>query len=133
MGKITIKEVSRQYGVTQDALRYYERIGMIPPVSRTAGGARDYQDEDLAWVELALCMRSAGLSVEAISEYVRLARLGDGTIKDRLALLQGQREGLLERQGQIAQALERLNYKIARYEDALKTGVLNWAEEENQQ
>ena len=133
MIKITIKEVSRRYGVTQDVLRYYERAGMIPTVTRTAGGIRDYQEADLAWVELALCMRSAGLSVEAISEYVRLSRLGDGTIKDRLALLQGQREGLLERQGQIAQALERLNYKIARYEDALKTGVLNWAEEENQQ
>ena len=124
---ITIKEVSEKYSVTQDTLRYYERAGMIPPVTRTAGGIRDYQDGDLAWVELALCMRSAGLSVEAISEYVRLARLGDGTIKDRLALLQSQREGLLERQSQIAQALERLDHKIARYEDALKTGVLDWA------
>ena len=126
MGNITIKEVSRQYGITQDVLRYYERAGMIPTVTRTAGGIRDYQEEDLGWVELALCMRSAGLSVEAISEYVRLARLGDGTIKDRLALLQSQREGLLEQQSQIAQALERLNYKIARYEEALKTGTLNW-------
>lgn len=131
MGRITIKEVSRQYGITQDALRYYERAGMIPTVTRTAGGIRDYREEDLAWVELALCMRSAGLSVEAISEYVRLSRLGDGTIKDRLALLQSQREGLLEQQSQIAKALERLNYKIARYEDALKTGMLNWTKEED--
>lgn len=131
MRKITIKEVSRRYGVTQDVLRYYERAGMIPAVTRTAGGIRDYQEADLAWVELALCMRSAGLSVEAISEYARLARLGDGTIKDRLALLQSQREGLLERQSQIAQALERLDYKIARYEDASKTGVLNWTKEDH--
>lgn len=128
---ITIKDVSKQYGVSQDALRYYERIGMIPPVPRTPGGIRDYGEEDLSWVELALCMRSAGLSVEAISEYVRLARLGDGTIPDRLALLKEQREGLLERQDQITQTLKRLNYKIARYEDALKTGVLNWKKEEN--
>lgn len=131
MIKITIKEVSRRYGVTQDVLRYYERAGMIPTVTRTAGGIRDYQEADLAWVELALCMRSAGLSVEAISEYVRLARLGDGTIKERLALLQRQRQGLLERQDQIAQALERLEYKIARYEDALNTGILNWTKEEH--
>lgn len=131
METITIKEVSRQYGITQDALRYYERAGMIPPVTRTAGGVRDYRDEDLGWVELALCMRSAGLSVEAISEYVRLARLGDSTIKDRLALLQSQRKSLLERQGQITQALERLNFKISRYEEALKTGILNWTKEEN--
>lgn len=77
-------------------------------------------------MELALCMRSAGLSVEAISEYVRLSRLGDGTVKDRLALLQSQREILLEQQRQIAGTLDRLNYKISRYEDALKTGTLNW-------
>ena len=121
MAAITIKEVSKKYSITQDALRYYERAGMIPPVTRTAGGIRDYQDEDLAWVELALCMRGAGLSVEAISQYVRLARLGSDTIKERLTLLEQQREGLLERQSQITQALERLNYKIARYEDALKT------------
>ena len=126
---ITIKEVSKKYSVTQDALRYYERAGMIPPVTRTAGGIRDYQDKDLAWVELALCMRSAGLSIEAISEYVRLSRLGDSTIKDRLGLLKSQREILLEQQRQIAGTLDRLNYKISRYEDALKTGTLNWKKE----
>lgn len=128
---ITIKEVSERYCITPDALRYYERAGMIPPVTRTAGGIRDYQDEDLAWVELALCMRSAGLSVEAISEYVRLSRLGDSTIKDRLALLQSQREILLEQQRQIAGTLGRLDYKISRYEDALKTGILNWKKEDD--
>lgn len=131
MAVIAIKEVSEKYCVTQDALRYYERAGMIPPVTRTAGGIRDYQGKDLAWVELALCMRGAGLSVEAISEYVRLSRLGDGTIKDRLALLQSQREILLEQQRQIAGTLDRLNYKISRYEDALKTGTLNWKKEDN--
>ena len=131
MTAITIKEVSEKYSVTQDTLRYYERAGMIPPVTRTAGGIRDYQDGDLAWVELALCMRSAGLSVEAISEYVRLSRLGDGTIKDRLALLQGQREILLEQQRQTAGTLDRLNYKISRYEDALETGTLNWKKEDD--
>ena len=123
---MTIKEVCERYGVPADTLRYYERAGVIPTVPRTPSGIRDYRDEDLAWVELALCMRSAGLSVEAISEYVRLSRLGDGTVKDRLALLQSQREILLEQQRQIAGTLDRLNYKISRYEDALKTGTLNW-------
>lgn len=131
MAAITIKEVSKKYCVTQDALRYYERAGMIPPVTRTAGGIRDYQEEDLSWVELALCMRGTGLSVEAISEYVRLFRLGDNTIKDRLVLLQNQREILLEQQRQIAGTLDHLNYKIGRYEDALKTGTLSWEKEDN--
>lgn len=127
---MTIKEVSTKYGVTQDTLRYYEKAGMIPAVSRTAGGVRDYQDEDLGWVELALCMRSAGLSVEAIADYVRLTQLGDSTIPNRLALLQRQKAILLDQQRQIGVTLERLNYKIARYEEAVKTGVLSWEKEE---
>ena len=64
---MTIKEVSEQYEISQDTLRYYERVGMIPPVTRTAGGIRNYTAEDLRWVELAKCMRSAGLPVEAVS------------------------------------------------------------------
>ena len=39
---VTIKEVSEKYGLSGDTLRYYERVGMIPPVTRTAGGIRDY-------------------------------------------------------------------------------------------
>ena len=38
---MTIKEVSQKYNISSDTLRYYERVGMIPPVTRTAGGIRD--------------------------------------------------------------------------------------------
>ena len=123
---MTIKEVSQKYGITQDTLRYYERIGMIPAVTRTAGGIRDYREADLQWVELAKCMRSAGLPVEAMIEYVRLFQEGDSTIAARLQLLLEQRENLLEQRQQIDQTLERLNYKISRYEIAVETGKISW-------
>ena len=48
---MTIKEVAEKYDITPDTLRYYERIKMIPEVTRTAGGIRDYQESDLQWVE----------------------------------------------------------------------------------
>lgn len=123
---MTIKEVSRQYQISHDTLRYYERIGMIPTVTRTSGGIRDYQEEDLRWVELAICMRSAGLPVEAMIEYVKLYQEGDATIPARLQLLIEQRELLLEQRQQIDATLDRLNYKISRYEEAAKTGNLTW-------
>ena len=84
---MTIKEVSEKYNISQNTLRYYERVGMIPTVHRTPGGIRDYQKEDLGWVELALCMRSAGLPVEVMSQYVKLVQQGDSTIPARLLLL----------------------------------------------
>ncbi len=123
---MTIKEVSEKYGITQDTLRYYERVGMIPTVTRTSGGIRNYQEADLGWVELAVCMRSAGLPVEAMIEYVRLFQEGDATIPARLQLLVDQREVLKEQKKQIESTLERLEYKISRYEAAVKTGVLSW-------
>ena len=126
---MTIKEVSEKYEISQDTLRYYERVGMIPPVNRTAGGIRNYTEEDLRWVSLAKCMRSAGLPVEAMIEYVRLFQEGDSTIPARLQLLVDQREALLEQRRQIDETLVRLNFKISRYEEAVRTGVLSWGTE----
>lgn len=123
---MTIKEVSEKFDISQDTLRYYERVGMIPPVTRTANGIRDYQEKDLGWVELAKCMRSAGLPVEAMIEYVKLTQEGDSTIPARLQLLTEQRETLLEQKAKIDATLERLKYKIGRYEIAVETGVLTW-------
>ena len=74
------KRSVRKYGISQDTLRYYERVNVIPKVTRTSGGIRDYQEEDLRWVELAVCMRNAGLPIESLIEYQRLFRAGDSTI-----------------------------------------------------
>ena len=116
---MTIKEVSEKYGISGDTLRYYEKIGMIPPVTRTAGGIRNYTETDLSWIELVLCMRNAGLPIEAIIEYVRLYRMGDSTFAARLSLLRNQRTALIAQKERIDEMLSRLNYKIARYEVAV--------------
>ncbi len=123
---MTISEASKKYNLTQDTLRYYERIGAIPPVHRTKSGLRDYTPEDCGWIELVKCMRSAGLPVEAITEYVKLAREGDQTIAQRKLLLTTQREQLQKQMETIQQAISRLDYKISRYEEAMKTGILTW-------
>ena len=123
---VTIKEVSQKYNISSDTLRYYERVGMIPPVTRTAGGIRDYGESDLGWVELAPCMRGAGLPVEAMIEYVKLCQQGDSTIEARMLLLKEQMETLLEQKAQIESTIKRLDFKISRYEEAVKTGKLTW-------
>ena len=127
---MTIKEVSEKYNISQDTLRYYERIGMIPEISRTPGGIRNYQESDLGWVELAICMRSAGLPIEALIEYVKLYQRGDATFAARLQLLQEQRENLEEQKTQLEKAINKLNYKISRYEIAVQTGKLTWEDDD---
>lgn len=123
---LTIKEVSEKYDIPSETLRYYERVGVIPPVTRTAGGIRDYSDTDIQWVENAKCMRAAGLPIEVIIEYLRLFREGDSTIKARLDLLSEQREILLKQYKQLEETINRLDHKISKYQEALQTGKLNW-------
>lgn len=123
---LTIKQVSQLYNVSQDTLRYYEKVGMIPTVNRTKSGIRDYQDEDIDWVQMAICMRNAGLPVEVMAEYVKLYQQGDETFKQRLDLLENQYQSLLKQREKIDETLEKLKYKISRYEIAVETGNLSW-------
>lgn len=129
---MTIKDISEKYGVTADTLRYYERIGMIPPVHRTEGGIRNYSIEDEKWLEFALCMRSAGLPIEVMIEYMKLSIEGNSTIPARFQLLTEQRNVLLAQKKKIDDMLNKLNYKIGRYEIAVKTGKLTWEDSENE-
>ena len=55
-----IMEVSEQFGISSDTLRYYERIGLIQPVNRNTNGIRDYTELDTRRVQFIKCMRSAG-------------------------------------------------------------------------
>ena len=113
---MTITEVSQKYDITQDTLRYYERIGLIPRVNRNKSGIRDYTEEDCKWVEFIKCMRDAGLSIEVLTEYVGLFQQGDSSIEARRELFVEQRKMLNKRMEDIQKTLERLDYKIASYE-----------------
>ncbi|GAB6151623.1 MerR family transcriptional regulator [Desulfosporosinus burensis] len=116
---MTIAEVSKEFDLSQDTLRYYERIGLIPRVNRNKSGIRDYTEEDCRWVEFIKCMRNAGLPIEMLIEYVTLFQQGDATSKARKELLAEQRKQLMAKMEDMKKTLERLNYKIESYEQSV--------------
>lgn len=118
---MTIAEVSRKYDISADTLRYYERIGLIPPAPRTRGGLRDYGEESCGWIQLMKCMRAAGVQIEALIEYVDLFQQGDATLDARKALLVEQRDQLVSRMAEMQASLDLLNQKIDRYEQGMMT------------
>jgi MerR family transcriptional regulator, aldehyde-responsive regulator len=111
-----IAEVSKQFEISSDTLRYYERIGLIPAVNRNDSGIRDYNEEDLKRVEFIKCMRSAGLPIEALIEYMGLVQQGDKTIGARKEILKEQRDLLITRINEMQKTLDLLNHKIEVYE-----------------
>jgi DNA-binding transcriptional MerR regulator len=116
-----IAEVSERYGMSSDTLRYYERIGLIQPVNRNVSGIRDYVDVDIRRVEFIKCMRSAGLPIEVLIEYVGLVQQGDRTIEARKDILIEQRELLAVRMKEMQKTLNILDHKIEVYENAVLT------------
>lgn len=114
-----IAEVSERYGISTDTLRYYERIGLLPTVHRNESGIRDYNEIDLKRVEFIKCMRSAGLPIEVLIEYVGLVQQGDATIAARKEILQEQRALLAVRMSEMQKTLDILDYKISVYENTV--------------
>ncbi|HTP11941.1 MAG TPA: MerR family transcriptional regulator [Anaerolineae bacterium] len=116
-----IAEVSEHYGVSTDTLRYYERIGLIPPVNRNGSGIRDYSELDVRRVEFIKCMRGAGLPIEVLIDYMELVQRGDRTIEARKEILKEQRDLLAERIQEMQKTLDLLDHKIQVYENAILT------------
>ena len=114
-----IAEVSKKFDLSQDTLRYYERIGLIPNVNRNKSGIRDYTEEDCKWIEFVKCMRNAGLQIEVLIKYLDLFQKGSGTHDERKQLLVKQRNLLAARIEEMQETLERLNYKIENYDQKL--------------
>jgi len=114
-----IAQVSEQFGMSVDTLRYYERVGLIPPVNRNNGGIRDYNEMDLRRVDFIKCMRGAGLAVEVLIEYVALVQQGDKTIEARKEILIEQRKLLVDRMNEMQKTLDILEHKIEVYENAV--------------
>lgn len=126
---MTISKVSEKYNLTQDTIRYYEKIGLLPKIPRTKSGVRDFDEEACKWVEFIKCMRNAGMSIESLIEYVSLFKKGNETLEARKNLLLEQKLSLLKKQEEINNTIKRLDYKIKIYDEIMQGKRKNFFEE----
>lgn len=112
---MTIKEVAEKFDMTNDTLRYYEKVGLIGPVKKNSSGIRNYNEEDLKRIEFIKCMRSAGISIEVLKKYVDLYDEGESTKLERQQLLEEEQEKLEEKIKTMTKALNKLKFKIELY------------------
>ena len=111
-----ISEVAKEFGLTTDTLRYYEREGLIGPISKGKNGIRNYTEEDIKRIQFVKCMRAAGLEINFLKRYIQLFEEGDKTVKERREILVEQRKILKEKLDAMQEAYNRLNYKIDLYD-----------------
>lgn len=112
-----IKEVAAGSGLSVETLRYYERIGLLPPPVRDASGHRVYQDRDLAWLHFVLRLRATGMPIADMLRYAALRAGGAETAPARRALLVAHRERVAARLTALAAGLDAVDHKIAWYDN----------------
>lgn len=111
---MTIKEVSEKYNISPDTLRYYEKVGIIKTVTRK-NGIRQYGEKEIDNIEFVVCMRNAGISIDALVKYIKLFDKGDQTANERKQILIDERKKIKIKIDEMNKALDKLNYKIDVY------------------
>lgn len=124
----SIHEACERTGLTAHTLRYYEKEKLLPNISRSAGGIRQYSDEDMEALGMICCLKNTGMPLQDISRFMALARQGDQTLRERCALLKKHRDNVIARMEEMQRHLEKVTCKVQYFTQRLaeyeqKTGI----------
>lgn len=118
----SIGQVSKKMGLTAHTLRYYEKEGLLPFVKKNGAGLRVFSDNDLGWLELIECLKGTGMTLKGIKQYIDWFQEGDSTLKQRLEMFKEQKVKLKEQMARLEKYMERIDYKIAYYNEVITHG-----------
>lgn len=114
-----ISEIAEELGLSQDTLRFYEKIALIPAIRKNTGGFREYTEMDCQRLAMIKWMRAAGMSIETLGKYIQMARDGNVTLNARKKLLLELRCQLDDKIDGLQGALRLLDEKIECYETCI--------------
>lgn len=117
---LKIKEVSEYFNLPSETIRYWEKVGIIPHISRNESGYREFNEEVVNWIKLVKCMREIKIPVEQIQCYLSLVVSEKDTTKERIDILEQQKTQLYKKIQEYNSALETITYKINNYENVLQ-------------
>ncbi len=115
----SVGEVSARTGFSVDTLRYYERLGLIEPVERSAGGRRMYREQDVGWLDFVSCLRDTGMPVERMRQFAELCRDGEHTVPERVNLLAAHGSRVEAEIEALRTRLAAIRHKLEYYEGVL--------------
>ncbi|MGG1517179.1 MerR family transcriptional regulator [Paenibacillus oryzisoli] len=117
MKTYTINEVAQKFDLTAHTLRYYDKEGLLPFVTRTPAGKRIFSDHDLEWMKLICCLKDTGMPIKDIKQYSNWVRQGSESIETRKAMLAAHREEVLKQIEALHKNVDIIDAKIAFYEN----------------
>ena len=118
----SIGQVAKKTGLTAHTLRYYEKEGLLPFVKKNSSGLRVFSDNDIGWLVMIECLKGTGMPLKGIKQYIDWFIEGDSTLEKRLQMFKEQKQKLEEQMAQLQKHMEKIDYKIHLYEEAVKRG-----------
>lgn len=121
----SIKQVCERTHLKAHVLRYYEKEGLLPYVLRSAGGIRQYSEDNLEWIGLICCLKSTGMSIKQIKEFVELSMQGDVTLKQRCNMLIEHKKKVEEELIDMKKHLQKVSGKIEYFTNRYEMYITN--------
>ena len=118
----TVKEAAEIMGINPHSLRFYDKEGLLPTLSRTESRRRMFSYEDLEWVYNIQCWRRTGMPLAEIKRYIELVREGEATIEERYQMILKQRDRAVEEAKAAKERVKMMQYKVNWYE-SLREGA----------
>lgn len=119
----SINEIAVIIGVAPSTIRFYDKKGMLPFIERTGGGIRRFAEKDYEWLRIIECLKTTGMSLTDIKEYIYLAIEGDTTLRERYDLILHQKESIEKQIADLSEMRDTLAYKSWNYETSIGAGT----------
>ncbi len=127
--RYSISDVAKEFQIAPSTVRWYEKQGLIPPIKRDSNGHRYYDEGDLDWFSVVICMKSTDMSIANIKKFAELNAIGDSTLEERLEMIKAQRIITLNKIREFKEYLETIDFKIMYFEECIKEGTEKYMKE----
>ena len=118
--EIHIKEAAEKIGLPTHTLRYYEQEGLLPFIKRDENGNRIFNEADLLWLELIVCLRKTDIPLSELRAIVELTKEGDSTASQRKQIFEKHKEKMMEKKRDLDNAFIKIDSKIEYYDELEK-------------
>ena len=115
----SMKEACTLTNMTYENLKFYCNEGLVPNVKRDRLNYRVFDEHDIKWIQSLNCLKSCGMSIAEMKQYLALCMEGEGTIPERKVILAEKKETLLQSITELQKAVAYIDWKQRFYDDVL--------------
>ncbi|MFP3919654.1 MerR family transcriptional regulator [Lysinibacillus telephonicus] len=123
MKTYSISEVAKKLNLTVYTLRYYDKEGLMPFVERTSSGIRMFKESDIDALKVIECLKSAGMPIKEIKNFIDWCSEGDSTLQQRYDMFIERKSSVEAQMEELKKTMELIEHKCFYYKTALEAGT----------